>query len=78
MPEHGEKPEWHLIGYFGALTEAQAMKKRTYSKVKRILLDEAVIDKRLDRFHNYLPHGNCFDSLCLSLTVFPDFIRRNA
>lgn len=68
IPEHGEKPEWHLIGYFGALTEAQAMKKRTYSKVKRILLDEAVIDKRLDRFHNYLPNefgilANILDSV---------------
>ncbi len=51
-----DKPKWHLIGYFGAMTEAQAMKKRTYSKVKRILLDEAVIDKRLDRYHNYLPN----------------------
>lgn len=50
------KPKWCLIGYFGALTEAQAMKKRTYSKVKRLLLDEAVIDKRLDRYHNYLPN----------------------
>lgn len=62
------KPKWQLIGYFGALTEAQAMKKRTYSKVKRMLLDEAVIDKRLDRFHNYLPNefgilANILDSV---------------
>lgn len=66
--EEGEKPKWELIGYFGALTEAQAMKKRTYSKVKRLLLDEAVIDKRLDRFHNYLPNefgilANILDSV---------------
>lgn len=63
-----EKPKWELIGYFGALTEAQAMKKRTYSKVKRLLLDEAVIDKRLDRYHNYLPNeygilANILDSV---------------
>lgn len=63
-----DKPQWKLIGYFGALTEAQAMKKRTYSKVKRILLDEAVIDKRLDRYHNYLPNefsilANILDSV---------------
>ena len=51
-----DKPKWELIGYFAAMTEAQAMKKRTYAKVKRMLLDEAVIDKRLDRFHNYLPN----------------------
>lgn len=63
-----EKPDWKLIGYFGALTEAQAMKKRTYSKVKRLLLDEAIIDKRLDRYHNYLPNefgvlANILDSV---------------
>lgn len=62
------KPKWELIGYFGALTEAQAMKKRTYSKVKRLLLDEAVIDKRLDRYHNYLSNefgilANILDSV---------------
>ena len=68
-PENEDtKPVWHLIGYFGALTEAQAMKKRTYSKVKRMLLDEAVIDKRLDRYHNYLPNefgilANILDSV---------------
>lgn len=62
------KPKWELIGYFGALTEAQAMKKRTFSNVKRLLLDEAVIDKRLDRYHNYLPNefgilANILDSV---------------
>lgn len=62
------KPKWNLIGYFNALTEAQAMKKRTFSKVKRMLLDEAVIDKRLDRYHNYLPNefavlANILDSV---------------
>ena len=66
--DKNKKPQWKLIGYFGALTEAQAMKKRTYSKVKRILLDEAVIDKRLDRYHNYLPNefgilANILDSV---------------
>lgn len=64
----GEKHNWELIGYFGAMTEAQQIKKRTYSKVKRLLLDEAVIDKRLDRFHNYLPNefgilANILDSV---------------
>lgn len=50
------KPKWELIGYFGALTMAQQMKKWTFSKVKRILLDEAIIDKRLDSYHRYLPN----------------------
>lgn len=49
-----EKPKWQVCGYFGALTQAQQMKKQTFSRVKRILLDEAIIDKRLDRYHRYL------------------------
>lgn len=51
---HDEKPDWELIGYFLALSQAQSLKKRTYDKVKRILLDEAILDKT-DRFHHYLP-----------------------
>lgn len=49
-----EKPKWEICGYFGAMTAAQDMKKQTFSKVKRILLDEAIIDKRIDRYHRYL------------------------
>ena len=52
--EEGEKPKWKVCGYFGAMTAAQDMKKQTFSKVKRILLDEAIIDKRIDRYHRYL------------------------
>lgn len=53
-PKGDEKPKWEICGYFGALTMAQEMKKWTFSRVKRILLDEAVIDKRIDRYHRYL------------------------
>ena len=49
----GKKPNWHLIGYFIALSQAQAIKKRTYDRVKRIIFDEAILDKT-DRFHHYL------------------------
>lgn len=49
-----EKPHWELIGYFGSLTQAVSMKKWTFSNVKWIYLDEAVIDKRIDRYHGYL------------------------
>lgn len=49
------KQEWHVIGYFIALTDAQRMKKRTFNKVRRIVLDEAVLE-RTDRYHNYLPN----------------------
>lgn len=49
---------WDKICYFGAMTEEQAIKKRSNSYVNcaNILFDEAVIDKRLDVYHNYLPN----------------------
>lgn len=49
-----DKPEWEIIGYFAALSDAQRLKKRTFDHVRRIVLDEAIIDRR-DRYHNYLP-----------------------
>lgn len=49
------KPEWHLIGYFIALSDAQRMKKRTFDKVRRIIFDESILE-RSDRYHNYLPN----------------------
>lgn len=51
-PEDG-KPKWDVIGYFIAMTEAQKSKKQTFNQVKRIILDEAVLE-RSDRYHNYL------------------------
>lgn len=53
-PEGDDKPKWELIGYFLALSQAQAIKKRTFDNVKRIIFDEAILDKT-DRFHHYLP-----------------------
>lgn len=49
------KPKWDVIGYFIPMTGAQSAKKKTYDRVKRIVLDEAVID-RADRYHTYLPN----------------------
>lgn len=49
------KPKWELIGYFIAMSQAQQLKKRTFYNVKRIVLDEAILDKK-DRYHNYLYH----------------------
>lgn len=49
------KRTWHVIGYFCALSDAQAYKKRTFYKVRRIALDEAIIE-RSDRYHRYLPN----------------------
>ena len=53
--EKKPKVSWHIIGYFIAMTDAQKHKKKTFNKVRRIVLDEAVIE-RADRFHNYLPN----------------------
>lgn len=46
---------WDVIGYFIPMTGAQSAKKKTYDRVRRIVLDEAVID-RTDRYHTYLPN----------------------
>lgn len=54
-PDGDEKPKWELCGYFCAMSMYQQLKKRTFDNVKRILLDEAILDKK-DRYHNYLPH----------------------
>lgn len=49
----GEKPQWHLIGYFTSLTDMHKDKQATYANVRRIIFDEAVIDRRTR--HSYLP-----------------------
>lgn len=50
-----DKRIWHIIGYFVALSSEQSYKKRTFDKVRRLVLDEAVLD-RTDRYHTYLPN----------------------
>lgn len=54
VPEDGKKPEWRVFGYFVALTEAQELKKRTFVNVKRLLMDEAILE-RDNRYKRYLP-----------------------
>lgn len=54
-PLEGEKPEWQVIGYFGALSQMQQFKQRTFADVYRICLDEAIIDPSVARFQHYLP-----------------------
>ena len=61
------KPQWKVMGYFFALTEGQQQKKRTFNNVRRIIYDEAVLE-RSDRFHRYLPNefialANCVDTV---------------
>lgn len=52
--EEDNKIHYNLIGYFVALSQSQQLKKRTFDNVKRIIFDEAVLDKN-DRYHRYLP-----------------------
>ena len=66
-PAADEKPEWHVICYFVALTAFQTEKKRTYTNVYRFIFDEAIIDRK-DRYHRYLPNeflvlANILDSV---------------
>lgn len=51
-----DKPSWELLGYFVALTKFQRAKERTFSRVRRIIFDEALLERRSDRWHNYLPN----------------------
>lgn len=60
--------KWELIGYFVALTDYQSLKELTFTNVKRLCFDEAVIDRENDRFHSYLINeedilGNVVDSV---------------
>lgn len=52
-PEKKSQPDWKLMGYFGALTEMQVFKKRPFARVRRVVLDEAIIDNA-DQYHGYL------------------------
>lgn len=49
-----KKPDWQIIGYFVAMSQYQQLKKQTFAHVRRILLDEAVMESA-DRYHRYLP-----------------------
>lgn len=52
-PEDDSKPQWNVIGYFLALSTEQKEKKKTFTKVRRLIFDEAILD-RTDRYHRYL------------------------
>lgn len=54
-PIKGEKPKWEVCGYFGAMSQMQLFKQRTFADVYRICLDEAIIDRSVARFQRYLP-----------------------
>lgn len=50
-----EKPQWQLIGYFLALSCFQSERKKTFDNVRRIIFDEAILD-RSDIYHRYMPN----------------------
>lgn len=50
-----EKLKWECFGYFSALTDEQMLKRTTRVGIKRILLDEAILDAT-DVYHRYLPN----------------------
>lgn len=57
-PAPGDKPDWEVMGYFVALSKHQDTKNESsrFFNVRRIKLDEAAIDKRKNRFVQYLPN----------------------
>lgn len=52
-----EKPKWDTLGYYLALSDAGTIKNRSnsFSNVRRFIFDEALLDRRIDKVHNYLP-----------------------
>ena len=50
-----ERPKWQEMGYFVSLSEAQIKKKIAYPPILRVMFDEFLIDKSIDKIHDYLP-----------------------
>ena len=57
-PRAGKKPDWDVMGYFVPLSKHQSVKNESsrFYNVRRIKLDEFAIDKRKNRFLQYLPN----------------------
>lgn len=64
-------PAWEKVGYFVALTEAQDTKEMTFVNVKRIILDEFILDKD-DRHRRYL-----YDEYTKLVTIEDSVAREN-
>lgn len=54
--ESDAKPKWETIGYFAYLSVMQASKQRTFVNVRRIVMDEAIIEPQDLQYHRYLPN----------------------
>lgn len=45
------------VGYFASLSELQSVKRSTFdANTNNVVFDEAIIDRRLDRHHRYMPY----------------------
>ena len=58
-PDDGSKvkaSEWQQVAYFIPMTGAQKAKTRSFSNVRYVVLDEAIIDKDLNPYERYLPN----------------------
>lgn len=57
-PDEGKKPQWDTLGYYLALSDAGTIKNRSnsFANVRRFIFDEALLDRRIDKVHNYLPN----------------------
>lgn len=52
--ENPKPNDWAIMGYFIPLSTAQSVKKMTFRNVYRMVLDEAIIDKRINQYSRYL------------------------
>lgn len=55
FPDGDKKYKWDKILSVVALTESQDLKKQTFSHVRRVVMDEAILEAN-DRYHDYLPN----------------------
>lgn len=63
-----DKPVWEMFGYFAALSTFQRAKQSVFSRVKRIVFDEAMLERTMDKWHDYLPNEvNLLSSLVNSI-----------
>lgn len=64
--------EFETMGYFVALSDLQGIKKRNCFARGNIIFDEAVIDERNKRYHNYIP-----DEISVLANVVDTITREN-
>lgn len=55
LDENGKAKDWDIIGYFAYMSVKQSSKERSFAKVRRFVVDEAIIEPEDLRFRRYLP-----------------------